>query len=489
VSFSSWHFLVFFPIVAALYYAVPGRWQWAYLLLASCVFYLAFVPGYILLIGAMIGVDFFVAIGMSSAGVSDRRRRLLLAISFVVNLGALAFFKYTNFLIANVNSLTGTTGGSALPYLQVIVPLGLSFHVFQALSYVLEVHRGNQPAERHFGYYALYMMFFPLKSLGPIERAQHLLRQCAASHAFAYDSVVDGLRQMAWGYFKKTVVADRLAVGADTVYADPTQFQGIQLLLATLFYTLQIYADFSGYADIAVGAAKVLGFDLVNNFRRPYFSASLPEFWRRWHISLYSWFYDYLFTPLAVSLRDWGKAGVVCAILLTFALSGLWHGAAWTFVVWGCLHGLGLSTVTLLRRRKSKQAQSTAGMQLAATLTTLSFVAFTFIFFRSRDLSQAWYVVTHLGSGLAQFARHASDPTELSRVAGSLGYYKEQFFIAVLAAVAMLVIEWLHARFDLRRVLHAAPTPLRWASYYAVVIAIVLYGAWNATQPFIYLQF
>ncbi len=489
MSFGSWHFLVFFPLVAALYYVVPGRWQWAYLLLASCVFYLAFVPGYIVLIGAMIAVDFLVAVGMSKPGVSDRRRGLLLAISFTVNLGTLAFFKYTNFLIANVNSLMGTAAGPALPYLRVIVPLGLSFHVFQALSYVLEVHRGNQPAERHFGHYALYMMFFPLKSLGPIERPQHLLPQCAASHAFAYDTVVDGLRQMAWGYFKKTVVADRLAVGADTVYADPTQFQGIQLLLATLFYTLQIYADFSGYADIAVGAGKVLGFQLVNNFRRPYFSSSLPEFWRRWHISLYSWFNDYLFTPLAVNLRDWGKAGVVCAILLTFTLSGLWHGAAWTFVVWGCLHGLGLATVTLLRKRKSKRAPASAGMQFAGTLATFGFVTFTFIFFRSRDLSQAGYVVTHLGSGLAQFARHAADPTELARIAGSLGYYREQFFVVLLAAAAMLAIEWLHARFDLRRALSAAPMPLRWASYYALVIAIVLYGAWNATQPFIYVQF
>jgi D-alanyl-lipoteichoic acid acyltransferase DltB (MBOAT superfamily) len=491
MSFSSLHFLIFFPLVTAIYYLLPGRFRWIHLLAASCIFYMAFLPGYIFLIFAMIGVDFLVAIAITSPDTGNTRRKLYLSISLSMNLGLLAFFKYCNFFVANLNGVLALFGFAPLiPLLMFIVPLGLSFHAFQAMSYTIEVYRGNQSPERNFGRYALYMMFFPLKALGPIERPEQLLPQCRRQHSFDYDKVVDGLKQIAWGFFKKMVVADRLALGVDTVYGDPSQFSGIQLILATVFYSFQIYADFSGYADIAVGAGKILGFDLVNNFRRPYFAATLTDFWRRWHISLYSWFNNYLFTPLAIARRDWGKLGVVAAIMVTFALSGLWHGAAWTYVVWGCLHGLGLSWGVLMRKRNPKRAGAETGpSRILGVFLTFCFVSFTFIFFRAKNIHDALYVVTHLGAGLSSFARLSIGPAVLSQAVAALGYYKEQFFIAVLAIVVMMGVEAAHARFDLRHILQSAPTIVRWASYYAIIVVIALYGAFNATQPFIYVVF
>ena len=410
MSFSSFHFLIFFPIVAAIYYLLPAKVRWIHLLAASFIFYMASVPAYIFLILAMIFVDFRLAMAMTAPQAGGARRTLCISISLFMNLGLLAFFKYYNFFVANLNDILALVRlAPAIPLLRLIVPLGLSFYVFQAMSYTLEVYRGNQPPERHFGRYALYMMFFPLRGMGPIERPQQLLPQFHRQILFDYDKVVDGVRQMTWGFFKKVVVADRLAPGVDTVYGDPSQFAGIQLILATVFYSFQIYADFSGYADIAVGAGKVLGFDLVNNFRRPYFATSLSDFWRRWHISLYSWFNDYLFTPLAIAQRDWGKAGVVVAIMVTFTLSGLWHGAAWTYVIWGCLHGLGLSWGVLMRRRRPQRADDGLSRAVGMVLT-FSFVSFAFIFFRAKDLHDAVYVVTHLGTGLGEFAGRALEP-------------------------------------------------------------------------------
>jgi D-alanyl-lipoteichoic acid acyltransferase DltB (MBOAT superfamily) len=491
MSFSSLHFLIFLPVAAAIYYLLPVGVRWIHLLAASCVFYMAYLPGYILLVFAMILVDFLVAIAMAAPEAGHGRRTLYLSISLSMNLGLLAFFKYYNFFAANLDSVLGHVGlAPSIPLLGLIVPLGLSFHVFQAMSYSLEVYRGEQTPERNFGRYALYMMFFPSKAMGPIERPQQLLPQCHLPHPFDYSKVVDGLKQMAWGFFKKVVVADRLALGVDTVYGDPTKFAGVQLILATVFYSFQIYADFSGYADIAVGTGKIFGFDLVNNFRRPYFAASLADFWRRWHISLYSWFNDYLFTPLAVGQRDWGRLGVVMAIMVTFALSGLWHGAAWTFVAWGCLHGLGLSLGVLAHKRRPKISGAAHGpSRIFGILLTFGFVTFAFIFFRAKNLHDAVYIATHLGAGLPEFARHAAEPAALSDAIAAIGYYKEQFFIAVLAVFVMLGVEWTHARFDLRHVLQAAPMVLRWGIYYAIIIVIALYGAYNTSQPFIYVQF
>ncbi len=489
MSFSSLQFLLFFPVVAAIYYLLPHRLRWVHLLIASCVFYTAFIPAYLVLVLAMAAVDYSVALAMARA--DDSRRKLYLAVSLTMNLGTLVFFKYYNFAVENVNAVLSFAHvrGSA-PALDILLPLGLSFHTFQAMSYTIDVYRGDQEPERHFGIYALYMLFFPRLSAGPIERAQHLLPQLRAEHPFDYGRVTDGLRQMAWGFFKKTVVADRLALGVDTIYREPRQYGGVELTLASVFFALQLYADFSGYSDIAVGADKVFGIDVTNNFRRPYFATNLSEFWRRWHISLYSWFNDYVFSPLAIAMRHRGQLGVVLAVVLTFTLSGLWHGAAWGFLAWGLLQGLAMAFETLTRKRRAKLIKLPSRLASALGVAlTFSFVCFTLIFVRARTLSDAVYIVTHLGSGLADFAGNALRPGHLALTVGSLGYYKEDFVIVMLATLVMLVVELVHERLDLRSFFAAKPAALRWAAYYALGASILLYGAHNATQTFIYVQF
>jgi D-alanyl-lipoteichoic acid acyltransferase DltB (MBOAT superfamily) len=331
--FNSLEFLAFFPIVTLLYFVVPRRMQWALLLIASCIFYMAFRPVYVLILVFTILVDYVA--GLLIAPAVGWRRRAWLGASIAANVGVLAVFKYWNFAAGNLNGLAGRP---LVPLLDILLPIGLSFHTFQAMSYTIEVYRGRQPPERHLGIYALYVMFYPQLVAGPIERPQNLLPQFRDGHEFDAARVTRGLSLMMWGFFKKIVVADRLAIAVNHVYARPGDFDGAALLLATYAFAFQIYCDFSGYSDIALGSAEVMGFELMKNFDRPYASASVAEFWRRWHISLSTWFRDYLYIPLGGSKV--GPARTGANLLIVFLVSGLWHGANWTYVAWGALHGL-----------------------------------------------------------------------------------------------------------------------------------------------------
>ena len=295
--FNSFEFLVFFPVVTILYFLLPHRFRWFHLLAASCYFYMAFVPVYILILFGTIVVDYFAGILIENA--QGARRKWYLVMSILANVGALAFFKYYNFFTDNVNHLLHiANAGTSLPLLNIILPIGLSFHTFQAMSYTIEVYRGNQKAERHFGIYSLYVMFYPQLVAGPIERPQNLLHQFHEPHTFEYANVVSGLRQMLWGMVKKMIIADRLASVCDPVFNDPAHNSGIGLAIAAVFFAFQIFCDFSGYSDIAIGAARVMGFKLMTNFNNPYHSRSISEFWKRWHISLSTWFKDYLYISL-----------------------------------------------------------------------------------------------------------------------------------------------------------------------------------------------
>jgi alginate O-acetyltransferase complex protein AlgI len=295
--FNSYEFLVFFPVVTVLFFLLPHRFRWLHLLLASCAFYMAFVPVYIVILLLTIVIDYWAGILIENA--SGSQRKFYLAMSLVANIGVLAIFKYYNFFIDNINNLLHLSNSStSLPLLNIILPIGLSFHTFQAMSYTLEVYRGNYPAERHFGIYALYVMFYPQLVAGPIERPQNVLPQFHKKHSFNYDRIASGLRLMAWGLFKKVVIADRMAFMVNEVYNQPHNYHGLPLLVATIFFSIQIYCDFSGYSDMALGTARVMGFELLKNFDRPYFSKSISEFWRRWHISLSTWFKDYLYISL-----------------------------------------------------------------------------------------------------------------------------------------------------------------------------------------------
>jgi len=295
--FNSFEFLVFFIVVTSLYFALAHKYRWMLLLAASCYFYMAFVPVYILILGFTIVIDYFAGIVIENS--NHQKKKIWLIISLISNIAVLAVFKYYNFIIDNLTHILSTIGlNNHLPYLSILLPIGLSFHTFQAMSYTIEVYRGNQKAERHFGIYSLYVMFYPQLVAGPIERPQNILHQFYEKNTFDYDRVTDGLKLMLWGLFKKVVIADRLAIFVNKIYDSPTNYEGIPLIIATVFFAFQIYCDFSGYSDMAIGAAKVMGFNLMQNFNRPYFSKSISEFWKRWHISLSSWFKDYLYIPL-----------------------------------------------------------------------------------------------------------------------------------------------------------------------------------------------
>ena len=484
--FNSPQFLIFFPIVTALYFALPHRWRYLHLLVASCVFYMAFVPVYILILAFIIVVDYVAGLMIERSEGSHRRAYLVA--SLVANIGTLAVFKYYNFFVEQVQAVIPS---AHLPLLSLLLPIGLSFHTFQAMSYTIEVYRGRQRAERHFGIYALYVMFYPQLVAGPIERPQNLLHQFREVHHFDLDEVVIGLRQMMWGFFKKVAVADRLAVAVDIAFGQPRARSALELVLGAILFTVQLYADFSGYSDIALGSARVMGFRLSKNFNRPYAAQNLADFWRRWHITLYSWFNDYLFTPLSLKWRDWDKPGIVLAILVTFSVSGLWHGAAWTCIVWGALHGIGVSFELLTRRWRSKRLKLSGplGNGLAVAIT-FAFVCFTFIFFRARTLSDASHFVVNLPAGLGSLFASVVDPSRLIIAFDGLSMPLGDVVFALIAVILMFGIEYFHAkRLDMNVLLGRYPAPVRWVAYYALVSAIVFSSAQSSGRQFIYFQF
>jgi alginate O-acetyltransferase complex protein AlgI len=379
--FNSLEFLIFFPIVCYLCFLAPHSLQPIIILIASCIFYAAFIPVYLLILFAIIVIDYYAAIKMND--VQERYRRYLLVASIGTNLLFLAIFKYYNFILSTQVAFLDYLGISSGPFFfsstlqNLILPIGLSFHTFQAMSYTIEVYRRNQQPERNILYYALYVMYFPQLVAGPIERPQNLLNQLTRYVQFDYARVTSGLRLMLIGFMKKVLIADRLAILVDQVYGDPMHYGGFALLLATYFFSLQIYCDFSGYSDIARGAAKVLGVDLMMNFDRPYLAESPIAFWRRWHISLSTWFRDYIFIPLGSN--SLGINRLILNLIIVFLISGLWHGAQWTFVLWGLLHGC-LVGINHLYRYVARVFDRKNGILLACRVITCIKVFFTFHF-------------------------------------------------------------------------------------------------------------
>jgi len=478
--FNSLEFAIFFPIVAALYFLLPQRHRIGLLLVSSCVFYMAFIPAYIAILGLTILIDYCAGIWLEKTK-TDRARRLLLLVSIIATCTVLFVFKYFYFVLDNTRWLAGIFGWRLTgPSIRIILPIGLSFHTFQSLSYVIEVFHRRQKAETNFVTYATYVMFFPQLVAGPIERPQNLLHQFYEVHEFDYRRITSGLKRMAWGFFKKLVVADRLALLVNDVYGSPQAHTGFQLSLATFFFAYQIYCDFSGYSDIAIGSARVLGFRLMENFRSPYHAGSVGEFWQRWHISLSTWFRDYVYIPLGGSRV--GRGRWVRNVLITFTISGLWHGANWTFVIWGFLNGVYLTLGGLLRPYRERW-WSAVGLRdghpvRVAIGTGVVFVltCATWVFFRASSVADATYVLTHFWGGW----QSPSLRTEQ--------FLLRQFPVAVLSIVALELAEVLHGRVSLTSVLSHRPVGFRWAVYTAFVIGVVLFGIHRSSQ-FIYFQF
>lgn len=420
--FNSLHFLIFFLFTTLTYFTLPLKGRWVLLLAASCYFYMAFIPVYLLILGIVILIDYTAGIYIENSQGS--RRKLLLIISLVANIGILAFFKYYDFFNSQVSVLLATIGvtnpapmlGNLLP--GIVLPIGLSFHTFQSISYTIEVYRGKQPAERNLGIYSLYVLFYPQLVAGPIERPQAMLHQFRTFHPFDWERVRYGLLLMGGGFIKKVVIADRMALVVDPAYNDVATASGSSLLLATLFYSIQIYCDFSGYTDIAIGAGNVLGIKMMKNFDTPYLATSIADFWRRWHISLSSWFRDYVYIPLGGNRGSTARTYV--NILAVFGLSGLWHGADWKFIIWGLLHGFYLIVGQAWPRQKERetprklQLNSFFGHRMNQLLTFL-LVTLTWVFFRAESTSDALLVFTRmLHTNRIDAAQLPIEPMELT---------------------------------------------------------------------------
>ena len=395
MTFNSIPFVFFFLIVTTAFFVTPHRYRWGLLSVASCYFYMYWNPWLIFMILFTVSIDFFTCLGMNES-TTPMLRRAKLVLSLGANLGILAVFKYSNFFIQTVNDVGAMAHhpfGLALPNL--ILPIGISFHTFQAMSYTIDVFRGKIPVERHYGHYLLYVLFYPQLVSGPIERASHFLPQLNQVQEFEYRRVLQGFELMLWGFFKKCAIADTLADYVNPVYGDPQLHHGFPLLLGTYFFAFQIYCDFSGYTDIAIGAARVMGFDLRLNFNRPYIASSLAEFWHRWHISLSTWFRDYLYIPLGgnrVSTLRWSFN-----IMAVFMLSGLWHGASWTYVIWGAIHGGYQLVERAFKKVRGEVAEASPWRRALGIGVTFNVVCLAWIFFRAPSLSTAWYIVTHVG--------------------------------------------------------------------------------------------
>jgi len=477
--FNSYEFLFFFPVVVALFYLLPQRVRWLHLLIASCIFYAAFIPVYLVILASTIVIDYYAGILIEKSIGS--KRRFYLIVSIITNVGILCVFKYYNFFIDNLNIVFKN-----LPLLSIALPVGLSFHTFQAMSYTIEVFRGNQKAEKHFGIYALYVMFFPQLVAGPIERPQNVLYQFHEVKVLKYNNISDGLKLMLFGFFKKVVIADWLAMYSDSVFNFPEQSSGLKLLIGAIFFSFQIFCDFSGYSDIALGSAQVMGFKLMTNFNAPYRALSVAEFWKRWHISLSTWFKDYLYIPLGgnrVSIPRW-----YFNLFFVFLVSGFWHGANWTFIIWGALHGIYLILELIIDKSSFFKFNLNLPNWLQKFISrfiTFSLVTFAWIFFRANSTHDAFLIVKKIFSAPINIIDGFKNKTHFFDLTGLT------FKAFIYSILLILILEFIHAlreKINLLEMFNKQLLLVRWGAYLVVIFFIIIFGEFSERQ-FIYFQF
>jgi len=466
-------------MVVALFFALPHRFRWILLLIASYYFYMCWNYKYVVLIFITTLTNYLAGIGIAHA-----KRKFMkitwLTTGLVVSFGILFFYKYFNFFGESLNIIFDQFNiFYKVPSYQLLLPVGISFYTFQTLSYTIDVYYGKQKVEYHFGIYALYVSFFPQLVAGPIERSTNLLPQFRKENQLTWINVRDGVAQMLWGLFKKVVIADRLSEYVNTVYNSPGDYQGPHLIIATLFFTFQIYCDFSGYSDIAVGTARIMGYKLMVNFRRPYFSASISEFWKRWHISLSTWFRDYLYIPLGGNrVPKWRN---YFNLFFTFLVSGLWHGANWTFIAWGALHGFYLVFAIWIKpwREKVNLAIGLTGRPglhlLLQRLITFLLAYFGWIFFRANSMGDAIYII----GKLTDFNYETSL---------NLFSFKIDFFLSFFLIGLLMVIEFCEEKIGLYSRMRIMPTTYKWALFAIVLISLFILGVWESSD-FLYFQF
>ena len=496
--FNSIDFLIFLPIVLVIYYIIPMKYKHIWLLISSYYFYMCWNAKYVLLIFVSTVITYLSGILIDKVektwpDVNDigKYKKLILAISFVSNLGILFYFKYINFTLDIVTRVLSKMNISMnVPVFDVILPVGISFYTFQALSYSVDVYRGEVAPEHDFFRYALFVSFFPQLVAGPIERSKNLLTQLREPRKFDFGYAFDGILLMLWGFFLKIVLADRIAIFVDTVYGDCEHYQGIYLIVATVLFAVQIYCDFSGYSSIAMGTAKLLGIELMDNFNAPYLSTSVADFWRRWHISLTSWFKDYLYIPLGGS-----KKGILRKYLnkmIVFMLSGLWHGAQLTFVVWGAINGLYqvIGEVLMPIREKVSDAlgvnRDSEGFCVLRAIVTFTMIDFSWIFFRADSLGRAIYIIKSI----------LNTENIWSLFDGSLyncGLDEKNFRFMLIAVIVLLVADFLKRKgIRVREIILRQDGYIKCLVVSLSILMIMVFGKYGPAYDavnFIYFQF
>ncbi len=473
--FNSISFLLFFPIVCIAYFATPFKFRWALLLGASYYFYMCWKPEYALLLALVTLVNYTGGMLIAKSENSKFRKGVLIS-SIVTSLAFLYYYKYFNFFGRSINSILDMLNLSMqVPLPHIILPVGISFFTFQALSYTIDVYKGNLKAEKHLGIFALFVSFFPQLVAGPIERATHLLPQFYEKHKFNGDMAIQGLRLMLWGFFKKIVIADRVSVYVDSVYNNHLHHSGLSYIVATILFAFQIYCDFSGYSDLARGSARIMGYRLMVNFRLPYLSVNVTKYWQNNHISLTTWLKDYVYFPLVEKKPTIFQ---MCKItFFTFLLSGLWHGADWTFVIWGIWQAAFLIFDILVRKRKKKIDKWLKKKKLIAIIDSLR-IALTFViislglvFFRAANISQATDILTGI----------------LTLKSGGLFKDAETLLYAFAGIMILLIVES-KPELDFNQYMEKKMPALRWSAYIVIMVSIMVMGVFDASQ-FIYFQF
>lgn len=488
--FNSMQFVLFFPAAVLVYFLIPYRYRNYWLLAMSYFYYMCWRPEYAMLLLASTVVTYAGGLLMgrklNNTSKNNRHKKAIVIVSVLLNLGLLGFFKYFDFIFDAVSDLAGVLGITVVhPQIDILLPVGISFYIFQALSYTMDVYRGEVEPERDFFKYALFVSFFPQLVAGPIERSKNLLKQFDEKHDFDYDRVRSGLLRMLWGFFLKLVLEVRLATVADLIYGNYKECTGYQLLLGTVIFAFQIYCDFAGYSEIAIGAAKVMGFSLMENFRQPFLSASCKELWNRWHISLNTWFRDYLYFPLGGSRK--GKFRRYVNLMIVFAVSGLWHGADWTFVIWGALSGLFQILGDLLapaRKALGSLVHLKEGSRIHRVLCVVcTFMLFcvSLVFFRATCLDEALVIMTKIFTGFNFASILATSPFSLG-----LGVY--HLLILALGLIILFAVDLYRNGGKTLDDLFGNNRLLRWGMYYLLVTLILLSANFGA-QEFIYFRF
>ncbi len=472
--FNSIEFGIFFVVIFILYFSIPKKYQWVLLLIASYYFYMSYKAELVVLILVCTLINYVCAIYIEKR---PNNKKLYLSISLICSLGMLFFFKYFNFfngVVDDVLSIFSIEFSQST--LNILLPMGISFYTLQTLGYTIDVYKGTIKAERNFGYFALFVSFFPQLVAGPIERANDLIPQLKVPHSFDYSNATYGLKIMAWGFFKKLVIADNVSRYVNLVYNDVQNYEGFSIVLATTLFAMQIYCDFSGYSDIARGAARVLGYDLTINFKSPYLSYNMTDFWRRWHITLTNWFKDYLYIPLG------GRNKYIRNTLIVFGLSGFWHGANYTFIVWGLINVIGIIIDKYIKKILPIVSKNVI-IKLLSGFTTFAIVCFGWIFFRANSMHDAIMLINKLTAGILNF------PSYIVNGFHYISMSSLEFISIIIPVGILFIFDFINKNDKAVSKVSNLSLFIRWGIYIALVVLIILLSPKNTPAEFIYFEF